>query len=151
MIAVTGDMTNVEIVYPKGSRKRSAETEIQTGAQTTEVGVLMAAAAKESEIAAALRTLNTAEVTYLTVSQGIYASLPQLISQGLIGDEWAETAYDFKLSVVSVGTDFVIAALPVNAEAGRYGYVIFPDGVIRYTSIPDFAPPGAAGTPITER
>ena len=40
--------------------------------------------AQESSAVAQLRTINTAEVTYLSSNQGAYGSLPMLITQGLL-------------------------------------------------------------------
>ena len=45
--------------------------------------------AQESSAVAQLRTINTAEVTYLSSNQGAYGSLPNLITQGLIDSRFA--------------------------------------------------------------
>ena len=49
-------------------------------------------AANESAAVANLRTINTAEVTYLSSSGGNYGDLPALISAGLLDDTFIGTA-----------------------------------------------------------
>src|SRR5262245_13409192 len=55
-------------------------------------------AAQESAAIAQLRTINTAEITYLAASGG-YGTIPQLISAGLLDDRFATTSTGYALEV----------------------------------------------------
>ena len=45
-------------------------------------------AAQESSAVAQVRTINTAEVTYLSSNQGAYGSIPELITAGLLDNRF---------------------------------------------------------------
>jgi type IV pilus assembly protein PilA len=88
--------------------------------------------AQESSAVAQLRTINTAEVTYLSSNQGAYGSIPNLITQGLLDNRFATSVSGYTFSVIATGTDYTASATPTSTNAGRFGYYATPDAVIRY-------------------
>jgi len=88
--------------------------------------------AQESSAVAQLRTINTAEVTYLSSNQGAYGSLPQLITQGLIDTRFVGSVSGYNYTVSATGTDYTAVATPTSTNAGRFGYYSVPDAVIRF-------------------
>src|SRR5947208_9919264 len=76
--------------------------------------------AQESSAVAQLRTINTAEVTYLSSNQGAYGSLPQLITQGLLDTRFAGSVSGYNYSVTASGTDYTATATPTSTNAGRF-------------------------------
>jgi prepilin-type N-terminal cleavage/methylation domain-containing protein len=90
-------------------------------------------AANESSAVANIRTINTAEVTYLSSAAGNYGSLPQLVTAGLLDSRFGTgivSGYNFAVTA-SVG-DYTATAMPVSPNSGRYAYYSLPDAVIRY-------------------
>ena len=88
--------------------------------------------AQESSAVAQIRTINTAEITYLSSNQGAYGSLPMLITQGLIDARFAGSVSGYNYLVIASSTDYTASATPTTANAGRFGYYSLPDAVIRY-------------------
>jgi len=88
--------------------------------------------AQESAAVAQLRTINTAEVTYLSSNQGAYGSLPQLITQGLIDTRFGGSVSGYNYTVSATGTDYTASATPTSTNAGRFGYYSVPDAVVRF-------------------
>src|ERR1044072_624915 len=111
-------------------------------------------AAHEAAAVATLRTINTAEVTYLTTAQGKYGSLAHLISNGLLPSNFTTgpvSGYNFTVTLdATTQTDFTVNADPASTNEGRYAYYLIPDGVVRYSTVSTMAPSGAAGTPVTQ-
>ena len=103
-------------------------------------------AANESAAVANLRTINTAEVTYLSSSGGNFGDMPAMVSAGLLDDTFIGTAtrpkagyiYDVQAS----NADYTATATPASTNTGRFGYYSRPDAVVRYTTL---APAGQAG------
>jgi prepilin-type N-terminal cleavage/methylation domain-containing protein len=92
-------------------------------------------AAQESSAVAQVRTINTAEVTYLSSNQGSYGDVISLVSQGLLDSRFGGSSVSGYTFVVSAsGTDYTVTAMPTSANAGRYGYFSLPDAVIRYST-----------------
>ena len=91
-------------------------------------------AAQESSAVAQIRTVNTAEVTYLSSAGGNYGSIPQLITAGLLDIRFATSVSGYTFAVQASGTDYTAAATPTSTNAGRYGYYSTPDAVVRYQS-----------------
>ena len=109
-------------------------------------------AAQESAAIAQLRTINTAEITYLAAS-GRYGSIPQMISAGLLDDRFAKTTTGYALEVQASPTSYTATATPISSNSGRFGYLSFQDAVVRYqnqvSSICDPCfPTGQAGSPV---
>jgi len=106
------------------------------------------------EIAVAnLRTINTAEVTYLSSAGGVYCSVPELITAGLLDSRFASPIGGYRFDVVASGSDYTATAIPTSMNVGPYGFFSNPDAVIRYATQtsamckPCF-PPGQSGAPV---
>ena len=94
-------------------------------------------AANESAAVANLRTINTAEVTYLSSSGGSYGDLPALVSAGLLDSTFTsgvKAGYNF--NVTASGSNYTATALPASSNTGRFGYYSSPDAVVRFSSHP---------------
>jgi type IV pilus assembly protein PilA len=89
-------------------------------------------AAQESSAVAQVRTVNTAEVTYLSSNQGNYGSIPELITAGLLDNRFATSVSGYVFTVQASGTAYTAFAEPTSTNAGRYGYFSVPDAVVRY-------------------
>jgi len=102
-------------------------------------------AANESAAVASVRTMTTAEITYLSSSGGSYGTVAQLVSAGLVDAVFNGTKGGYNYSVTTSGTDYTIIAVPASTNNGRYGYYSVPDGVVRYSTDPTQAPANMAG------
>ena len=91
-------------------------------------------AAQESSAVAQVRTINTAEVTYLSSNQGSYVDVISLVSQGLLDTRFTTSVSGYNYSISASGSDYTVTAMPTSANAGRYGYYSLPDAVIRYST-----------------
>ena len=105
-------------------------------------------AANESAAVASVRTVTTAEVTYLSSSGGSYGSLTQLVSAGLLDTGFNGTKSGYSYSISNSATDYTIFANPSSTNNGRYGYYSVPDGVVRYSTDSTLAPTGMNGSPV---
>jgi type IV pilus assembly protein PilA len=111
-------------------------------------------AANESGAVANLRTIHTAEVTYLSSSGGTYGGIADLVTAGLLDSRFNAAALGgYSYVVTAAPADYTATATPSATNNGRYGYFTTPDGVIRYQTaastncFPCF-PPGQGGTPV---
>ena len=110
-------------------------------------------AAQESSAVAQIRTVNTAEVTYLSSNGGSYGSIPELITQGLLDSRFSGSVSGYTFTVTASGSDYTANATPTSTNAGRFGYFSMPDAVVRYqtttgtTCNPCF-PTGQSGAPV---
>jgi prepilin-type N-terminal cleavage/methylation domain-containing protein len=110
-------------------------------------------AAQESSAVAQVRTINTAEVTYLSSNQGSFGNVPALITQGFLDNRFSGSVSGYIFVVTASGSDYTVTATPTSTNAGRYGYYSVPDAVIRYqtavtgTCNPCF-PTNASGAPV---
>src|SRR5437867_9479888 len=110
-------------------------------------------AAHESSAVAQIRTINTAEITYLSANQGSYCSIAQLITQGLLDSRFAGSVSGYSFTVTASSSDYTASATPISTNAGRFGYWSTPDAVIRFatatsaTCNPCF-PPNLSGAPV---
>jgi len=105
-------------------------------------------AANESAAVAQVRTITTAEVTYLSSSGGSYGTVSQLVTAGLLDSGFSTTKGGYNYAVVTNGTDYTIVAEPASTNNGRYGYYSTPDGVVRYSTTTTLAPSGQSGSPV---
>jgi prepilin-type N-terminal cleavage/methylation domain-containing protein len=105
-------------------------------------------AANESAAVANLRTVNTAEVTYLSSSGGNYGDIPALIAAGLLDGTFTGTKAGYNFSVTASGPDYTATANPASTNTGRWGYYSTPDAVVRYSTDSTLAPPGQAGNAV---
>src|SRR5436309_6482132 len=91
--------------------------------------------AQESAAVAQIRTINTAEITYLSSNQGSYGNAAQLITQGLLDSRFSGSVSGYNFVVTVSGSDYTASATPTSTNAGRFGYYSTPDAVIRYASV----------------
>jgi len=107
-------------------------------------------AANESAAVANLRTINTAQVTYLSSSGGNYGNLPALVGAGLLDSTFSsgnpKAGYNF--NVTATGADYTAFATPASTNTGRFGYYSTPDAVVRYSTVSTLAPAGQAGNAV---
>ena len=106
-------------------------------------------AANESHAVTNLRTLNTAEVQYISTFQQ-YATLAQLVSAGLLDDRYTgvSAGYNFTIQTASPFLDYTASATAQTANSGRFDYFTRPDYVIRYSTDASRAPTGFSGEPV---
>jgi len=111
-------------------------------------------AAQESSAVSNIRTINTAEVTYLSSNAGNYGSVPQLITAGLLDNRFATSVSGYTFVVEASASDYTATATPTTTNAGRFGYFSVPDAVVRYQTAvvsgkcdPCF-PSGQSGAPV---
>jgi type IV pilus assembly protein PilA len=90
--------------------------------------------AQESSAVAQIRTINTAEVTYLSSNQGSYGDIPSLITQGLLDNRFAGSVSGYNFTITASGSNYTVNADPTSTNAGRFGYYSAPDAVIRYAT-----------------
>ncbi len=105
-------------------------------------------AAQESSAVANLRTIATAEVTYAATTRGNYANLPTLIREGLLDSRFAGAVSGYEFTITLAGGSYTATANPVTPNAGRYGYFVGTDAVVRYSRTPNLAPTGQTGRPV---
>jgi type IV pilus assembly protein PilA len=110
-------------------------------------------AAQESAAVSQIRTINTAEVTYLSSASGNYGDIPNLITAGLLDSRFTGSVSGYNFVVAASGTEYTASATPTSTNAGRFGYWSTPDAVVRYQSVtgtncnPCF-PTGMGGAPV---
>jgi prepilin-type N-terminal cleavage/methylation domain-containing protein len=94
-------------------------------------------AAQESSAVAQLRTINTAEVTYLSSNQGSYGDIVSLVSQGLLDTRFNNPSIvsGYQFTIAASGSNYTSTAQPVSPNAGRFGYFSLPDAVILYSTV----------------
>jgi len=106
-------------------------------------------AANESAAVANLRTINTAEVTYLSSSGGNYGNLPALVAAGLLDNTFVSgPKAGYRFTVAATGTDYTANADPASPNTGRFGYYSTPDAVVRYSTQTTLAPAGQSGSAV---
>src|SRR5262249_30261596 len=69
-------------------------------------------AAQESSAVAQVRTINTAEVTYLSSNGGNYGSIPELITQGFLDARFVNSVSGYTFAVTASGPDYTVNATP---------------------------------------
>ena len=104
-------------------------------------------AANESAAVANVRTINTAQVTYLSSAAGSYGDMTGLIATKLVDDTFTGTKAGYVYSIVldTLRQDYTVTANPASANTGRYGYYSTPDAVVRYSTTATLAPTGQSG------
>jgi prepilin-type N-terminal cleavage/methylation domain-containing protein len=90
--------------------------------------------AQESSAVAQIRTINTAEVTYLSSNQGSYGDIPSLITQGFLDNRFTGSVSGYNFTLTASGSDYTVNANPSSTNSGRFGYYSAPDAVIRYAT-----------------
>src|SRR5262249_56481722 len=106
-------------------------------------------AANESHAVANLRTLNTAEVQYISTYQE-YGPIANLVTAGLLDTRYntGSAGYNFAVTLGVGNLDYTAHAIAQSANAGRFDYFTMPDYVIRYSTDPGRAPTGLTGEPV---
>ena len=109
--------------------------------------------ANESTAVADLRTIGTAEATYILTSSGNYGSLAELITAGLMDSRFSSSVSGYQYVVTPFPGGYTAAATPRGANGGRYGYYLLVDSVIRYATYTDSTctpcyPVGLSGDPV---
>jgi len=101
----------------------------------------------EPAAVANLRTINTAQVTYLSSSGGSYSEIADLIAAGLLDDTFTgiKAGYKYSITLDAKGSVYTAETLPVSTNTGRFGYYSHPDAVVRYSTHASLAPKGQAG------
>ena len=110
-------------------------------------------AAHEAAAVATLRTISTAETTYLSTGNGKFGAMTDLISNNLLPsnfDPGPVSGYNFSITLNGISTDFTVFADPASANDGRYGYYVTPDATVRYSTTATLAPAGSAGQPVSQ-
>lgn len=107
-------------------------------------------AANEAHAVANLRTLNTAEVQYLSGHMNQFGPMAELVTAGLIDNRYlnGSAGYTFALTMGTSNLDYTATAIAQGVNAGRYDYWTLPDYVIRYSTDPTRAPTGLTGEPV---
>src|SRR5438874_7550610 len=77
--------------------------------------------AQESSAVAQVRTVNTAEITYLSSNQGSYGNIAQLITQGLLDTRFSVSVSGYSFTVTASCSDYNVDAIPTSTNAGRFG------------------------------
>jgi len=106
-------------------------------------------AANESHAVANLRTLNTAEVQYISSNQQ-YGDLSQMVAAGLIDARYTNgsAGYNFGVELSVNALDYTATAIAQGVNSGRFDYYTKPDYVIRYSTDTGRAPTGLTGEPV---
>ena len=106
--------------------------------------------ANETHAVANLKTVNTAQVQYLSNSQGRYGDVPNLITAGMLDARYSagSAGYDFDIQLSADSLDYTALATAQGANMGRYDYFTRPDYVIRFSNDPTRAPTGLTGEPV---
>jgi prepilin-type N-terminal cleavage/methylation domain-containing protein len=104
--------------------------------------------AQETSAVAQLRTINTAEVTYIGSNRGSYGDVPSLITQGLIDPRFSGSISGYSFTLAVSGNIYTANATAISTNAGRFDYYTLPDYVIRYATDPTRAPAGLSGEPV---
>ncbi len=144
-----GDIFSVELAAPSGltSIESPFTEEEPTGVVLTSLSGSRQDA-NESAAVAQLRTINTAEVTYLSTNHGNYGTIPDLIKAGFLDSRFNGEISGFTWSVIAAGSNYVAVAVPSSQSTGRYGYFSAPDAIIRYSTFDVLTPPRQGGKPV---
>jgi hypothetical protein len=76
---------------------------------------------QESSAVSNLRTINTAQVTYLS-GHNNYGSIEDLIKAGLLDRRYREGLSGYRYSIQVSGENYSATAKPVSRDAREYGY-----------------------------
>lgn len=106
--------------------------------------------AHETSAVANLKTLNTAQISYTSVSGGTYGTMVDLIGAKLVDTRFNGTisGYSYTFNLAANLRDFTVYASAISGVEGRYDYTTAPDYVIRFSSVTSRAPNGQAGAPV---
>lgn len=108
-------------------------------------------AANESVAVANLRNLNSAQATYASATNGMYATIPTLIIDQLIDNRYNNSnfsGYKYSLVLAPGSQNYTAFAVAISPNTGRYDYYTLPTQVIHYSTAITRAPAGRAGQPV---
>jgi prepilin-type N-terminal cleavage/methylation domain-containing protein len=107
-------------------------------------------AANESAAVNNLRVLNTAQVSYSSSSGGVFGSVSDLVTAGLVDGRYQTgvSGYTYAVTLSVNARDYTADATAMSPNTGRYDFYTTPDYVIRYSTVTDRAPVGLAGLPV---
>jgi hypothetical protein len=148
-IVVPGkDLTGIQIAAPRRNvrMEQPRPEERPTGTTITELGRATNEVSSESAAVANLRTINTAQVTYLAVSNGNYGTMQNLVDSGLLDESFLGVKAGYSFGIVASGAFYAATAVP--AASGRYGFYSVPDAVVRYSLSDHLSPPRQSGHPV---
>jgi prepilin-type N-terminal cleavage/methylation domain-containing protein len=106
--------------------------------------------ANESAAVANMRTLTTAQMAYSSSNAGLYGSVNNLVSSGLVDSRYVNgtSGYSYSVQLSPDSLDYTGLAIAVAPSLGRYDYYVLPDFVVRYSTVASRAPAGLAGLPV---
>jgi len=106
-------------------------------------------AANETAAVATLKMVNAAEVAYSAGYNGAYASIAELITEGLLDSSLSglKAGYNYTVDLSANRLDYTAAAT-ASGNSGRYDYYTTPDYVIRYATVSTRAPVSLPGEPV---
>ena len=92
-------------------------------------------AANEASAVSSLRTVATAQITFGVSHAGSFGSLAELVTEALVDNRFGTGAAiaGYTYSITSGFATFTAQANP-GGNSGRYNYVVYEDGVIRYNT-----------------
>jgi hypothetical protein len=89
----------------------------------------------ESAAIANLRTINTAEVTYLSGGDRRYGTISDLVRAGLLDSRFDNVVSGYVFEVTLSGDAYLATAMPASTETGKYGFTSGTDAVVRYANL----------------
>jgi type II secretory pathway pseudopilin PulG len=96
-------------------------------------------AANESGAVATIRTVNTAQITYLSSNGGVYGSFTDLSDSGLLDDRFGTGGgtptvggYSYTMTLSDANRNYQVDADPASTATGRFDYYSGPDAVVRF-------------------
>jgi hypothetical protein len=140
-ITVAGaELAGIEFLLGSPTKPASTENSAK-GATLADFGLGARARANESAAVANIRTINTAQITFLSISKGRYGTLEDLINAFLLDESFRGVKAGFNFAVIAADSDYAATAIPANSATGRYGFYSNPDAVVRYSTFELLAPP----------
>jgi type II secretory pathway pseudopilin PulG len=103
--------------------------------------------ANEAAAVAEIKTINTAQATYLGASR-TFGTIPDLIAAKTLDPRFSGTLSGYNFNITIIEGDYVVDAAPSMGINGRYAYSANSDGIVRYSTDAALAPPGLAGMPL---
>jgi prepilin-type N-terminal cleavage/methylation domain-containing protein len=92
-------------------------------------------AAAETAAVSTLKTINTAEITYISTSGGNFGTISDLVTAGLLDSRFSGASVSgYNFVIAAAAGDYTATATPATANSGRFAYYTLPDGVIRYST-----------------
>ena len=91
--------------------------------------------ANEAGAVVNLKTLNAAEVTYMTSNTGAFGTIEQLVAAGMLDERFSTSlgGYAYVVTPSGIGnTSYVSEATRLSENTGRFNYYSGPDLIVRY-------------------